>query len=353
MPTCSDVPQEKMKVSRSVSFNIPTKSKRRPSPYELYGKSQPDLDQWLQSQYDLRKQSVASVSSSQNGSVTLDIEGTHHEENTRCQRIWGIIRLFLVILSLVLAIFDMGTDWWAVRDYITFDGGDLTIAMTFFTSLSTLLFLMELYNGIFALRVLGCGRGDVESVELWREVLSLTLLLMEDFPNTVIMYAAFRWGNCDLYIQIFEDTFIARVSLLAAFISSLWKGLLSLKYCFQVIAKEDYTPWRKKRRRKHSAVLEPDTNKWKFRQSGTHSRSRSRPRPSMSRSVSMTWQDRCFCCSCVRCRPLRLIVNILVCVFTAYVFLAFIRQNINERRPDCVDHRVSEAFSLPNLTMIP
>jgi hypothetical protein len=350
------------KVYRSKSLNLPKKSKARaqyPHLYALDSTQRPSLPaipvrRDSQDSLDVRQPSKKS----RNGNVDFcaDVESNHEENpeantcSARCSRVWRVLRVLFLVASLVTAVCDIVTDWWAVTDYITYDGEQLTIALTFFTSVSTLLFVVEMYNGITALRIISLGLGDLAEIDLWREVLSLTLLMMEDFPVTVIMYAAFRWGNCPLYIRIFEDTFLARLSLLAAFGSSLFKGLLSLKYCVQVVAKEDYTPWRKRKRRKHSDVLESGSDIWKFRQSGLYSRSRSRP--SLSRQKSMTWQDRCFCCSCVRCRPLRFIVNITVCAFTAWVCLTFIRQDIHVRRPECA-HLVATPSPTTNFTSSP
>ncbi|ELU09228.1 hypothetical protein CAPTEDRAFT_200704 [Capitella teleta] len=333
-----------MKVSRSVSLNIPRKKSRpvHPNIYALKSSNQrpslPNIPPRRDSKDFLdqgRGSRNGSCDSKPAATVDFDVEGGQGAvEGGPWSRVWRVLRVLFVLTSLVLAVFDLATDWWVVNDYVTLDGGGMTIALIFFTGVSTFLFLVEVYNGIAALKVLsGLGTGDLAEVELWREVLSLALLLAEDFPVTVIMYVAFRWGNCRLYIQIFEDTIIARLSLFAAFGSSLWKGLLSVKYCIQVVAKEDYVPWRKRKRRKRSVALEPDSDMWKFRQSGAYSRSRSRPR--LNRHVSMTWQDRCFCCSCVRCRPLRLLVNIIVCIFTAYVCLTFAQRDIMDRRPEC------------------
>ena len=332
-------------VRRSISLNFPKKQKRRPPVYPnlnaLSSTQCPSLTNIpprrdskdsLDSRYDSQR------SRNVDCRIEVQLRGSKEEvfesEPTTCSKVCRILRIVFVVASLVLAVADLSTDWWAVSDYIKYDNGDLTIALTFFTAVSSILFLFEVYNGYVALKALCAGAQDLfAEVEVWREVVSFALLMIEDFPVTAIMYAAFRWGNCHLYIQIFEDTFLARLSLLASFGSALLKGLLSLKYCLQVILKEDYTPWKKRKRRKHSDVLEPDPNRWKFRQSGAYSRSRSRPR--LSRQKSMTWQDRCFCCSCVRCRPLRFIVNVVVCVFTAYVGFTFYKQDIMDRRPEC------------------
>ena len=252
---------------------------------------------------------------------------------SKCATAWRFYKLLFVSVSLVLAIFDLGADWWAVKDFFKFDGGSLTIALTFFISCSTVLFSMEVYNGVVSVRVYGFQRGDRDKVELWREFLSLGLLLLEDLPVTLIMFIAFNSGNCKLYVRIFEDSNVARIALLAAFISSLWKGVLSLKYCLQVIFKENYTPWKKKGQRRRRLTQPSSDADYQFRQSGLYSRTRSRPRP--SRQVSMTWQDRLFCCACVRCRPLRIVINIVVCFFTGYVFLQFVKHGIEHRRPDC------------------
>ena len=264
---------------------------------------------------------------------------------SRCAAAWRIVKVTFVSLSLLLAVLDLGTDWWAVKDYIDVDdGGSLTIALTFFTCCATLLFVMEVYNGVMGLRLYGMHKGYADEVELWREVLSFGLLVLEDLPVTVIMYVAFRWGSCPLYVYIFEDSKVGRLTLLASFISSLLKGALSLKYCLQVVLKENYSPWTQRKRRKQRCSIPEPSSLSMFRQSGTHSRSTSRPRP--SRQVSMTWQDRLFCCSCVRCRPLRILLNTLVCIFTAYVCFTVNRQDMTQRRPEC-SHLISDHVVTP------
>ncbi|ELU17187.1 hypothetical protein CAPTEDRAFT_226818 [Capitella teleta] len=243
---------------------------------------------------------------------------------------WRWYKLIFVSLSLLLAIFDLVADWLAVKDFLIYDGGNLAIALTFFISCSTILFFMEVYNGVLSVRVYGFKKGNRDKVELWREALSFSLLLLEDLPVTMIMYTAFRGKNCKLYQRIFEDSKVARTALLAAFISAIWKGVLSLKYCLQVVCKENYTPWKKKdsnaqpARRRRSSLPAPSIQR---------PNARSRPRP--ARQISLTWEDRMFCCACVRCRPLRILVNTLVCLFTAYVFLTFVREDNIGSKPEC------------------
>ena len=163
----------------------------------------------------------------------------------------------LAVITIAVAIFDLITDWIALRDFIRYDGGKMTVALGIFCAISTILFIFEIRNGIVTYRLAQRqmmklkrkdGKppspaadtedrevifGDTEEtrLELWKEVLSFLLLAFEDFPATIIIYIVFERGPCPLYTRLFQQSFTAYLALLGSFVSALWKLLMAFVYC--------------------------------------------------------------------------------------------------------------------------
>ena len=147
------------------------------------------------------------------------------------------IRLCIAVVTLGIAIFDVITDWIALGQFVRLAAGKLAVALGIFCILSTLLFILELWNCVHAIRLYR-NRTDIPSndpkqlrLDRWQETVSFLLMTLEDIPNTIILYSAFRIGSCDLFLGVFEESNTANIALLGAFLSSLWKLLSSCRYC--------------------------------------------------------------------------------------------------------------------------
>ena len=147
-------------------------------------------------------------------------------------------------VSLAVAVFDLGSDWWVFKDFCFFGGGKLTAPLGVFCIIATILFVMEVRNCVNSFRLhLRKERlnrdsepkpvlpSEEKKLMRWEETVSFLLLALEDFPVTVIMYVTFRKGSCSLFVRIFEESFTGRIALLGAVISAIWKLIKSFFYC--------------------------------------------------------------------------------------------------------------------------
>ena len=164
--------------------------------------------------------------------MTFETKGT-------CEKYKRYAKIVFAVVSIVVSIFDLGTDWFSFSVFVRNDGENLAVAYVVVCTLSTILFPLEIHNGVMAYRVYtrepteAGGIADKEGkLDHWEEVVSFLPLCLEDFPTIVIMYITFQKGNCRLYNKVFETTFTANLALLGTLVSSVWKGVLSLRYCF-------------------------------------------------------------------------------------------------------------------------
>ena len=147
------------------------------------------------------------------------------------------IRLAIAAITLAIAIFDVFSDWLAFGKFVRLEGGDLTTALGIFCVISSLLFIFEVWNCVTAInlyrRIDQISANDPRQLKLdrWQETVSFLLMILEDIPTTIILYTAFIGGSCDLFFGLFEESNIANIALLGSFVSSLWKLLLSFRYC--------------------------------------------------------------------------------------------------------------------------
>ena len=149
----------------------------------------------------------------------------------------SVIRVGIAAITLAVAVFDVISDWIAFGNFVHYDGGKLTTAMGIFCTVATLLFFLEVKNCVSAINLyrnnedLTQDDPSVKKLDRWQEGVSFLLMILEDLPNTIILYAAFRRGSCPLFNQLFQESNTANVALLASFLSALWKLVLSFKYC--------------------------------------------------------------------------------------------------------------------------
>ena len=175
--------------------------------------------------------------------------------------IFGIFRLTLQVIILLIAIFDLVADWIVFRHfYVHNEGGQTTNALLAFLIIASLLFILEVRNAVEAIKIFkkhlladleGWEDGEVEegaenkrppsvsvdtdaeekSLNSWQETVSFMLLAWEDLPVTIILYFAFDSGSCELFLALFDGGVIANLSLLGTFVSAGWKLLLSFFFC--------------------------------------------------------------------------------------------------------------------------
>ena len=172
----------------------------------------------------------------------------------------GVLRLTIVVVVLGVAIFDLTADWLLFSKFQRYAKGETTTnALLGFLCVSSLLFLLEVRNAVYAVRLFnkhlladmdGWEDGEVEegeenkrptadidssdevrSLNSWQETVSFLLLAWEDLPTTIILFIAFSSDNCELFRELFEEGFIANLSLLGTFVSAGFKLLLSFFFC--------------------------------------------------------------------------------------------------------------------------
>ena len=151
--------------------------------------------------------------------------------------------LLFTCIALLLAIFDIGSDWYALSQFVGYKTSKTddqqTIALGVICAVSTILFGFEIYTSVRAIRILRNALStdteidpkEEKTLEYWREMVTFFQLIIEDFPITIIMYIVFRHSSCGLFHEIFEDGFVGNLVLLAAFLSSLWKAVSTFGYC--------------------------------------------------------------------------------------------------------------------------
>ena len=225
----------------------------------------------------------------------------------------------LAFITVAVVIFDLITDWIALGDCIRYDGGKMTVALGIFCVIDTVLFAFEIRNGVVTYRLaqrqmaaLDRDKNDESSMEpgnqqgrivvhteddpeetrleLWKEVLSFLLLVLEDIPVTVIIYVVFRSGPCPLYTRLFRQSFTAYLSLLGSIISAVWKALMAFVYCCRLC-------------------------RCQFRH------------------VKGVCAHLCCCC----CRLMRPMVAFVLLGFTAYLYSTYSEDDGNPR-PECTEH---------------
>lgn len=169
----------------------------------------------------------------------------------KCEQTRRKVTLAIIWITISIATLDLFTDWLLFKDFFLYGGGKLTVPLGVFCAVSTILFVMEARNFVISMHfyrksdtrsyAVTTPDGQNESteseeqkLERWKETVSFLLLGLEDLPITVIMYVAFKKGSCEIFNRIFKDSFTGKLALLAAFFSSLWKGILSFRYCWNV-----------------------------------------------------------------------------------------------------------------------
>ena len=166
-------------------------------------------------------------------------------------------KILAALITLAMATFDLGTDWWAFKDFVIYRAGKLMLAFGFFCVVSTLLYLLELRNGLYAIKVYRSALRDKSEVAMaefstkglkmvikkrplqkaekhltfWQEMVSFLLLVLEDLPVVVILYVTFNKGSCPLFLKVFEESSTGNWALIGMFLNALWKVVLSFCIC--------------------------------------------------------------------------------------------------------------------------
>ena len=200
----------------------------------------------------------------------------------------------MALLTLIICIFDLATDWYTFVAFFRFRSvaidDQLTIALGVASGIGSIVFFLELRNGVAAYRMYSRSRDDLgdgeSSLVRWQEVITFLQVIAEDTPVAVVMYMTFRYGSCKLFLHIFEETIIGNLALMGAFVSACWKFMTSLCYCClgHCIGHKEDCGW---------------------------------------------------ACCCCCCRAFRSVVSVTLLGFTAYLYFTFNYKGI-ETRDDCV-----------------
>ena len=78
--------------------------------------------------------------------MTSETKGT-------CAKYMRYAKIVFAVVSIVVSIFDLGTDWFSFSVFVRNDGENLAIAYAVVCTLSTILFALEIHNGVMAYRV--------------------------------------------------------------------------------------------------------------------------------------------------------------------------------------------------------
>ena len=145
-------------------------------------------------------------------------------------------KITLLVISILISMFDVGTDWYAYREFSRYSRGSSTDILVYFeygilaiSILGSIFFLLELI--LFYKQFRRAARGEEDSHALgasW-QFISLLISTFEDLPMVGIYFLASLLGFCPVIAQF--RTAAGFATVIASAVSACWRLLYSCCGC--------------------------------------------------------------------------------------------------------------------------